>query len=435
MTTQPARPTHILDELDARGLIADVTNREELAKLLDAGPVTFYAGYDPTASSLHVGNLVPVVIQARLQRAGHKPIMLVGGATGMVGDPSGKSDERSLLGADVLAANVAAVRAQLERFLDFGDGPKGATMVDNHDWFGGIGYLAFLRDVGKALTVNYMIAKESVRARLNDRDQGISYTEFSYMLLQAYDFVHLAKNHDCRLQVGGSDQWGNITAGNELSRKLGGPQLYGLTAPLLLDAQGEKMGKTASGQRIWLDPKLTSPYAFYQYWLNVEDADVDRLLKIFSRRTLEEIDAIVKAHAEAPHKRAGQRALAEDLTTWVHGAQALRRAIAASQVMFGGSLVELSDADLEPLLADVPSSELSRNELDSGVALLDLLVNTKLAASKGAARRLVQGGGVYVNNERVGDVNLRLEAQHLGTETMIVLRSGKKSYHVVRVVA
>ncbi|MCK5798738.1 MAG: tyrosine--tRNA ligase [Deltaproteobacteria bacterium] len=427
--------TDIFAELTWRGLIHQSTDDGFLPGWLTSGMRTLYAGFDPTADSLHVGHMLPLLNLRRFQRAGHRPIALVGGATGMIGDPSGKSEERNLLSVEVLQANIESIRGQMQGFLDFDAGDSSAVLANNFDWKKGFSYLDFLRDIGKNFPVNVMLAKDSVKGRLERTDGGLSYTEFSYMLLQAYDFVHLAKNHDCRLQVGGSDQWGNITAGNELSRKLGGPQLYGLTAPLLLDAQGEKMGKTASGQRIWLDPKLTSPYAFYQYWLNVEDADVDRLLKIFSRRTLEEIDAIVKAHAEAPHKRAGQRALAEDLTTWVHGAQALRRAIAASQVMFGGSLVELSDADLEPLLADVPSSELSRNELDSGVALLDLLVNTKLAASKGAARRLVQGGGVYVNNERVGDVNLRLEAQHLGTETMIVLRSGKKSYHVVRVVA
>lgn len=426
----------ILDELDARGLLQDVTDRAELGKLLAAGCVPFYVGYDPTATSLHVGNLVPTTILARLQRAGHKPYVLVGGATGMIGDPSGKSDERQLLDTDTLAENVARIRAQLEPFVDFGSGENAGVMVNNADWFRGIGYLEFLRDVGKHLTVNYMTAKESVRARLEDRDQGISYTEFSYMLLQAYDFVHLATAHGCRLQAGGSDQWGNITAGVELARKMGGrPPLFGMTAPLLLDSSGQKMGKTSAGNRVWLDPALTSPYAFYQYWLNVDDADVDRLLRIFSWRPLDEIASLAAEHTAAPAKRLGQRALAEDVTRWVHGADALRRAQAASQVMFGGSLAELSDADLQPLLTDLPSSELPRTELEAGIPLVDLLArdDVALAKSKGAARRLLSGGGVYVNNIRVTEADRVLGPADLGTETMIVLRAGKKSYHIVRV--
>ncbi len=423
----------ILSELEARGLVQDQTNRDELARLLDSECVHFYIGYDPTATSLHVGNLVQITTMARLQRAGHKPLCLVGGATGMIGDPSGKSDERNLLDRDTLARNLDAIRRQLSRFLHFGDGPDDAVMVNNADWFAPISYLDFLRDIGKLVTVNYMTAKESVRARLNDREQGISYTEFSYMLLQAYDFVHLAQSHGCRLQVGGGDQWGNITTGMELQRKLGRPPIYGLTTPLLLDPQGNKMGKTAAGDTIWLDPEQCSPYAFYQYWINVEDGDVDRFLRIFSWRPLDEIAELVAAHLEAPHKRAGQRALAEDLTTWVHGADATRRVIAASQVIFGGAIEDLADADLEPLLAEVPSSNMARDELAGGVQLIDLMARTGLAKSKGAARRLVDGGGVYVNNVRVSDGALLLTTEHLATETMMVLRSGKKSYHIVRV--
>src|SRR6478752_6644715 len=272
---------HILDELDARGLVADVTDRASLAALLSKERVTFYCGYDPTASSLHVGNLVPLVVQSRLQRDGHEPIVLVGGATGMIGDPSGKS-------------------------------------VNNADWTRGVGYLEFLRDVGKYLSVNYMMAKDSVRARL-EGEAGISYTEFSYMLLQAFDFVHLAKAHGCRLQVGGSEQYGNITAGCELSRKMGGAQLFGLTQPLLLDSSGQKMGKTSTGERVWLDPKLTSPYAFYQYWLNVADDDAARFLKLFSSRSLGEIDELMSGHDADRSQRVAQRELARTLTTWVHG--------------------------------------------------------------------------------------------------------------------
>ncbi|MBM4360039.1 MAG: tyrosine--tRNA ligase [Deltaproteobacteria bacterium] len=427
-------PTPILDELEARGLVQDTTGREELAALLAKESVSFYVGFDPTGTSLHAGSLVPIMLMARLQRAGHKPYPLVGGATGMIGDPSGKSQERQLLDGDALARNVAAIRTQLARFLDFGEVPNAAVMVNNHDWFEGVGYIAFLRDVGKHLTVNYMMAKDSVRSRLEDRDQGISYTEFSYMLLQAYDFAVLARQHGCRLQAGGSDQWGNITAGIELHRKLGGKEpLFGLTTPLLLDSKGEKMGKTAAGVRIWLDAELTSPYAFYQYWLNVPDEDVERLLKMFSWRDLEELAALIDAHRANPSERRAQRTLAEDVTTFVHGAEATARAIKASAVMFGGSLDGLRDADLEPLLGDVPSSMLPRASLEAGVGLVELLVTTGLGASKGAVKRLVTQGGVYVNNARVTDEGRVLGVADLGTETMIVLRSGKKSYHVVKV--
>jgi tyrosyl-tRNA synthetase len=424
----------ILEELKARGLVQATTDDEGLGKMLAGECVPFYAGYDPTSASLHIGSLVPTTLLARLQKAGHKPIILVGGATGMIGDPSGRSDERSLLDEATLADNLAGIQRQLEPFVSFDDAANGAIVVNNADWFKTIGYIDFLRDVGKHLTVNYMIAKESVKSRLNDRDQGISYTEFSYMLLQAYDYAHLAEVHGCRLQVGGSDQWGNITAGIELARKMHGRTgLFGLTAPLLLDSKGEKMGKTSSGTRIWLDPTKTSPYAFYQYWLNTEDDDVDRFLRLFSWRSLDEIAEIVSQHQAAPHSRVGQKLLAEDVTSWVHGQSALKRAIAASQVMFGGSLEALSDADLEPLLVDVPSSEISRAVLEGGVELAELLQTTALAKSKGEARRLVSGGGVYINNIRQEDPARMVAISDLGTETMIVLRSGKKKYHIVRV--
>ena len=319
---------HILDELAARGLVADVTDRDALKKLLSDERVTLYAGYDPTFPSLHVGNLVPVIMQARLQRAGHKPIILVGGATGMVGDPSGKSVERNLLGDDQIAENLAGIRSQFTRFLDFGAGPTGAVIVNNADWTRGVGFLEFLRDIGKYLTINYMMAKDSVRARL-EGETGISYTEFSYMLLQAFDFVHLAKAHGCRLQVGGSDQYGNITAGCELSRKMGGAQLFGLTAPLLLDSTGQKMGKTSTGERVWLDADRTPPYSFYQYFFNVTDEEAPRLLKIFSFRPLEEIDELLRMHDGDRSQRVAQRELARELTTWVQN-EALPRVPAAS---------------------------------------------------------------------------------------------------------
>lgn len=422
---------HILDELETRGLLADVTDRPGLAALLDNGPVTFYAGYDPTSASLHVGNLVPVILQTRLQRAGHKPIVLVGGATGMVGDPSGKSAERNLLGDEELASNLAGIRAQLARFLDFSAGPTGAVIVNNADWTRGMSYLEFLRDVGKYLTVNYMMAKDSVRARL-EGEAGISYTEFSYMLLQAWDFVHLSRTCGCRLQVGGSDQYGNITAGCELSRKMGGQQLFGLTAPLLLDASGQKMGKTSTGERVWLDPARTSPYAFYQYWLNVSDEDAPRLLRLFSLRSLEEIQDIVRTHDADRSQRLAQRELARTLTGWVHGQDEIARVEEASRVMFGGSLDGVQERTLALLADVVPVIEIARSELESGIGVIDLLSRT-VADSKGAARRLVQQGGAYINNVRITDLEHQVTASHLATPTMLVVRGGRKDYRLVRV--
>jgi tyrosyl-tRNA synthetase len=421
---------HILDEFAARGLLADVTDRDALTKLLADEHVTFYAGYDPTAPSLHVGNLVPVIMQARLQRAGHRPIVLVGGATGMVGDPSGKSAERNLLDDDELAANLAGQRAQLARFLDFGSGPTGALLVNNADWTRGISYLEFLRDVGKHLTINYMMAKDSVRARL-EGETGISYTEFSYMLLQAWDFVHLSRAHGCRLQVGGSDQYGNITAGCELSRKMGGPQLFGLTAPLLLDASGQKMGKTSTGERVWLDAERTSPYAFYQYFFNVGDDDAPRLLRLFSLRPLAELEEIARAHDADRSQRHAQRALAQTMTIWVHGVEETARVEEASRIMFGGSLDGVHERTLELLAKVVPVVDVDPTELRNGIAIVELLSRT-VAESKTAARRLLQQGGAYVNNVRVTDAERKVSTADLVTPTMLVIRGGRKDYRLVR---
>jgi len=421
---------HILDELTVRGLVADVTDRAGLAALLDRGPVAFYAGYDPTTPSLHVGNLVPVILQARLQRAGHKPVVVVGGATGMVGDPSGKSVERNLLGDDELNANLAGIRAQLSQFMDFGAGPTGAVIVNNADWTRGVGYLEFLRDVGKHLTINYMMAKDSVRARL-DSETGISYTEFSYMLLQAFDFVHLSRAYACRLQVGGSDQYGNITAGCELSRKMGGPQLFGLTAPLLLDSTGQKMGKTSTGERVWLDPQRTSPYAFYQYFFNVADEDAPRLLRLFSFRPLAELDELVRSHDADRSQRRAQRQLARDMTTWVHGADEIARVEEASSIMFGGSLDGVQERTLELLADVVPVVEIDRAELAGGIAIVDLLSRT-VADSKSAARRLLQQGGAYVNNVRITDGDRKITTADLVTANMLVVRGGRKDYRLVK---
>jgi tyrosyl-tRNA synthetase len=421
----------ILDELNDRGLIADVTDRDGLAALLASQVVPIYAGYDPTSPSLHVGNLVPTILLKHFQLAGHRPIVLVGGATGMVGDPSGKSSERNLLDDATLAANAAGIRVQLSRLLDFEDPTTGAVMTNNADWTRGVTYLEFLRDIGKHITINYMLGKDAVSSRL-ERESGISYTEFSYMLLQAFDFVQLEKLHGCRLQVGGSDQYGNITAGCELQHKLRGPKLFGLSAPLLLDPSGEKMGKTSTGERIWLAPERTPPYAFYQYWLNRNDEEVPRLLRMFSLRPLAEIDALLREHDADRSRRNAQRELARTLTAWVHGPAVIARVEAASRMMFGDTLDGLTDADLGVLAGTVPTIEVSRTELATGVGIVDLLART-IADSKGAARRLVTQGGAYINNQRITQVEHQITLADLATETMLVVRGGKKDYYLVRV--
>ncbi|HEY5935315.1 MAG TPA: tyrosine--tRNA ligase [Kofleriaceae bacterium] len=425
----------LLDELETRGLFADCTNRDELGKLLGSQVVPVYAGYDPTSSSLHVGNLVPTILLKRFQLAGHRPIIVVGGATGMVGDPSGKSAERNLLDDATLAANLAGIRAQLARLLDFDDPKVGAVIANNADWTRGISFLEFLRDVGKHLTINYMMAKDSVRSRL-EGEAGISYTEFSYMLLQAFDFVHLSQSHNCRLQVGGSDQYGNITAGCELSRKMckDSPPLYGLTAPLLLDSAGNKMGKTATGETIWLDADRTRPYEYYQYWLNRPDVEAPKLLRMFSLRPLAEIDAILAEHDQDRAKRTAQRELARGMTAWVHGESAVVGIEAANRVMFGGTkLGELSSAELDALAKTLPIVDVSRGELESGIPFVELLARVT-EDSKGAARRLIAQGGAYINEAQTKDVERKVTLSDLATETMLVVRSGKKNYHLVRVV-
>lgn len=425
----------LLNELEARGLFASCTDRGGLEQLLiTAAPVSAYAGYDPTSSSLHVGNLVPTILLKRLQLAGHRPIIVVGGATGMVGDPSGKSDERNLLDDATLAINVAGIHAQLSRLLDFTTSPNGAIIVNNADWTRSVSFLEFLRDVGKYLTVNYMTAKDSVRARL-ESEQGISYTEFSYMLLQAFDFVHLATTYSCRLQVGGNDQFGNITAGCELQRKRGsGAQLYGLTAPLLLDAAGQKMGKTSTGERIWLDPTRTTPFAFYQYWLNVSDDDAPRLLRMFSLEPLARIEALLRDHDVDRSQRLAQRALARALTSWVHGTDAISKIENASAEFFGGDLTNVSDDDLAAVAGMIPTIDVARAELEAGISFVDLLVRAGLEDSKGKARQQISQGGAYINNTAVTDINKRVAVDDLLTATRLVLRKGKKTYRLIRVV-
>ena len=419
-------------ELSWRGLIHQTTDDARIAGWLSERPRTLYVGFDPTSESLHVGHLVALMVLRRFQQAGHRPIALVGGATGMIGDPSGKSEERNLLSLDVLRANIAAIEQQLRRFLDF-DSPKNpALLVNNHDWTGKFGYLEFLRDVGKHFPVNVMLSKDSVKSRLDRSDSGLSYTEFSYMLLQAYDFVHLYEQYGCELQAGGSDQWGNITAGIDLARRLCSVQLYGMTCPLLTKSDGTKMGKTESGA-LWLSPERTSPYQFYQYWINVEDADVGKCLCFFSGLGRKEIDDLLARHQADPGRREAQRRLAEELTALVQGQEGLAIARRATEVFFGAEICQLTDAQLGEVFADVPSQELPRDRLaGEGLRLVDALCEAGLAKSKGEARRMIGQGGAYVNNRRVDNVDATLTPGDLASETVLVLRTGKKKYALLR---
>jgi tyrosyl-tRNA synthetase len=420
----------ILAELDWRGLYADSTDREALARRLAEGPTALYAGFDPTADSLHVGNLVPLFALRRFQLAGHIPIALAGGATGMVGDPSGKSDERNLQTPDQVAHNIAAIRGQLTKFLDFDATKNPARLVNNADWIGPISFLEFLRDTGKYITVNSMVAKDSVRSRMEDRGTGISFTEFSYMLLQGYDFYHLKKAFNCELQVGATDQWGNITVGTELTRKKLGATVWGLVFPLLTKSDGSKYGKTATGT-VWLDPKKTSPYRFYQFFVNADDADVVKLLKTLTFLSRDEITSLESESKANPGARAAQKALAREMTTLVHGADALAGALKASEILFGGSLEGVSETIFNDVVGEVPTKELEKARLEgAGSPIADLIVQSGLEPSKGAARKSLEAGGVYLNNVRVDHTrsvttNDLLFGQHL------LLRKGKRSYAVL----
>ncbi len=424
----------IFSELRWRQLINQTTDDENLPGWLDAKPRTLYAGFDPTADSLHVGHLMALMILRRFQQAGHRPIALVGGATGMIGDPSGKSEERNLLSVDVLRANVDAMEVQLRRFLDFDAGSNAALLVNNYDWMGKFGYLEFLRDIGKHFPVNVMLTKDSVKSRLTRSDAGLSYTEFSYMLLQAYDFVHLHDAHGCELQVGGSDQWGNITAGIDLGRRMRGAQLYGMTCPLLTKSDGTKMGKTESGA-LWLDPEKTTPYQFYQYWINLDDADVGTCLRFFTDLGADEIEAVLVEHQEDRGRRVAQRRLATELTRLVHDDDGLSIAQRATEIFFGAEISELNDAQLIGIFADVPSKELPRARLASeGVPIIEAFVAAGLAKSNSEARRTVTQGGAYINNRRAEGVDQILSVANLASETIMVLRSGKKKYALLRFV-
>jgi tyrosyl-tRNA synthetase len=421
----------ILEELQWRGLIADCTDTAELTKKISA-PITLYCGFDPTADSLHVGHLVPLLALRRFQNLGHHPIAVAGGATGSIGDPSGKSAERSLLTKDQIKANVDSVRPQLARLLDFDRQPNPARLVDNADWTAGLSYLDFLRDIGKHFSVNQMVAKESVRARMEDREVGISYTEFSYMLLQAFDFYVLARDHGCELQIGGSDQWGNITAGIDLMRKKLGRQGYGLTLPLITKADGTKFGKTEAGA-VWLDPKRTSIYRFYQFWINADDRDVIRYLKYFTFLSREEIEALEKQHVENPGARAAHKALAKAATDLIHGENATQEAVRASEALFKGNLASLSRELLDEI--DVPRSSFDPSAAEPynplSRPLYEVLAHFGVSGSKGQARKDIESGGIYVNDQRVTDPNLIVSPALFLHGYHLALRKGKKNYHLI----
>jgi len=420
-------------DLRFRGLLHQVTD-DGLLDRMDHGTVTAYIGFDPSAPSLHVGSLMQLCTLRRLQQAGHPPIALAGGGTGMIGDPGGKSAERNLLSADVLAANLDGIRPQLERFLDF-SGPAAAKLLDNAEWLGAMSAIDFLRDVGKHFTVNQMVAKESVKARFERPDQGISYTEFSYMLLQAYDFLRLHLDHGCDLQVGGSDQWGNITMGVDLIRKVARAEAYGLTTPLVLKADGTKFGKTESGT-VWLDPRLTSPYRLYQFFFNTDDAMVGTYLRYFSFLDHDDLLALDQATAERPQARDAQRALARQVCTLVHGQAEVDRAERAAAALFGEDIADLDERTLLDVVDDAPATTVDRTALvdgpAGGLSLVDALVRVGLAGSKGEARRTIGQGGAYVNNRRADDVDRTLQVADLLHDRYVVLRKGRKDYHLLR---
>jgi tyrosyl-tRNA synthetase len=420
----------ILDELQWRGLIADCTDTAELTKKT-ASPLALYCGFDPTADSLHVGHLVPLIALRRFQNAGHFPIAVAGGATGSIGDPSGKSAERQLLTKDQIKANVESVRPQLARLLDFETKLNPARLVDNADWTAGLSYLDFLRDIGKHFSVNQMVGKESVRARMEDREVGISYTEFSYMLLQAFDFYVLFRDHGCELQIGGSDQWGNITAGIDLIRKKLGKQGYGLTLPLITKADGTKFGKTESGA-VWLDTRKTSVYRFYQFWINADDRDVIRYLKFFTFLSQEEIAALEQKHAANPGGRDAHKALARAATDLIHGDHATAEAMRASEILFGGNLDGIQESTFNEIVGEVPTREIEKSKLESaGMGLAEVLVHVGLCPSKGQARKDVEGGGVNINNVRETNFQRAVTTNDLLFGKHVLLRKGKKNYVVL----
>jgi tyrosyl-tRNA synthetase len=419
----------LLAELGWRGLLHDST--EGADEHFATGERTVYAGFDPTGASLHVGSLVPIMGLVHAQRAGHTPIALVGGGTGLIGDPSGKTSERKLLTKDRVASNAASIRAQLEHFLDFGAKANPARMRNNLDWLGGLSLVDFLRDVGKHFSLNQMLAKETVRRRLASEDSGMSFTEFSYALLQSYDFLELNRSEGCTAQLGGSDQWGNITSGIDLIRRVESERAFGVVLPLVTQSSGVKFGKTEEGA-VWLDAAMTSPFRFYQFWINVDDADVVRYLRYFTLLDLDRIVELEHDVASAPGQRSAQKALAEDVTRRLHGETGLARARQATEALFGGGVAGLGADDIADIFADVPSHETGRERLGGeGTALLELLADAGIAASKGDARRSIEGGGVYLNNVRVDDVARRVSMSDTIDGRFMLIRIGKKRYHLI----
>ena len=421
----------IIEELEWRDLISDCTDREGLQERLAKGPITLYCGFDPTADSLHVGSLVPLLALRRFQLCGHHPIAVAGGATGSIGDPSGKTAERQLLTHELLKANIEGVKVQLGSFMEFEGVENAAQLIDNADWTAPLSFLDVLRDIGKHFKVNAMVSKESVRARMEDRDVGISYTEFSYMILQALDFHYLCETQDCELQIGGSDQWGNITAGIDLIHRKQNRQAYGLTLPLITNADGTKFGKTESGA-VWLDVNRTSIYQFYQFWVRVDDRDVVRYLKYFTFLSRDEVEELASQHEAEPHARIAHKALAREVTALVHGEEAVTEAIRASEILFGGELEGITEATFREVAGEVPTCELSTDRFGGeGLWLPELLHEAGLAQSRGQARKDVKGGGVYVNGKRIDDEQHKLTTSDLMFEKYVLLRRGKRNYAVV----
>jgi len=425
---------NLLDELSWRGMIQDIMpgTREQLEKELTTG----YIGFDPTADSLHIGSLLPILLLVHFQRAGHKPIALIGGATGMVGDPSGKSEERNLLNEETLQRNILGVKAQLEQFLNFSPTlPNAAELVNNYDWFKSISFIDFLRDTGKHITVNYMMAKDSVKKRI-EGETGISYTEFAYQLMQAYDFYWLFQQKQCKLQMGGSDQWGNMTTGTELIRRKCGGEAFVFTNPLVTKSDGGKFGKTESGN-IWLDPAKTSPYQFYQFWLNASDTDATRWIKLFTFLTREEIDSITETHLQNPSARTLQRKLASEVTSFVHGQAELSKAIETTEKLFSNQqapIESLSETDLEQIQG-VVKVEVDKGSLVEGIDIVSLLANTGIFPSKGDARKTIQGGGVSINRKKIESVELKVDSSFLLHQRYILIQKGKKNYFLITVKA
>lgn len=416
----------ILQDLEQRGLIYQCTDLEALRERLQSGPITLYCGFDPTADSLHIGHLVPILMLKRFQLAGHHPIALVGGGTGLIGDPSGRTSERTLNAKEVVVEWSEKIKKQLERFLDFSGSPNPARMVNNYEWLSTINVIEFLRDIGKNFSINNMLTKESVRAR---RDQGISFTEFSYMLLQSIDFQELNQRYQCELQIGGSDQWGNIVSGSDLIRRTKQTTVYGLTVPLITKSDGTKFGKTASGA-VWLDPEKTTPYAFYQFWYNTDDRDVIAFLKYFTFLSLDEIEQLRIKVEKQPEKREAQARLAEEMTRLTHGEEALKKAIRISKALFDGNVAQLSADEIEEGFQDVPSCTIT----DRNLSLVELLIQVGAARSKREAREFIQNGAISINDQRQTDIQMTIDQLEPIAGSYLIIRRGKKNYFLSKVV-